>query len=85
LAPRVEEPDYIPCERVAAAQIRSLVEIASVATPAAIFDVVGAAVLPGDHVFDVKSGGGNREVGKAAVFTTPAGPFADKLAKKALS
>jgi hypothetical protein len=82
LAARIEEPDYVPCERVAAAQIRSLVEIASVAAPAAIFKIVGAAVLPGDHVFDVKSGRGRREVGKPAVFTTPASPFAHKLAKE---
>jgi len=54
----------------------------SVAAPAAIFEVVGAAVLPGDYVFDVKCGRGSGEVGKAAVLTPPAGPFADKLAKK---
>jgi hypothetical protein len=82
LAPRVEKPDHVAREWVAAAQIRPLVQMAAVATPAPIVEVVGAAVLPGDYMFDVKRGRRSGEVGKAAVLIPPAGPFADKLTKK---
>jgi hypothetical protein len=50
-------------------------------TPAAVLRVIDAAMLPGDDMFDVKSGclsGGIREM---AVFAPAAGLFADELAK----
>jgi hypothetical protein len=45
LPARMEEPDDIARERVSAAQVRSLLEVAAVATPTAIVGAVTAAVL----------------------------------------
>jgi hypothetical protein len=57
------------------------VEIASVAAPTTIVDSVGAAVLFGEHMLDMKVRRRRSKVGEVTVFTAAAGPIADKLAK----
>src|SRR5262245_60876393 len=55
-------------------------EVASMATPAAVVGTVGAAVMLGDAGFKLECRRRRGEVGKMTILTTTAGPFADKLA-----
>ena len=81
LASGIEETHHVIGQRVAAAQVWSLMEVASVAAPTAVVGIVRAAVLLGEYVFNVEIGPWRGEVGEVAILTPTAGPFADKLAK----
>jgi len=76
----VEEPDDLARQRIAAAEIRSLVKIAAMTAPTEIVDFVGAAVLSGNHVLDVKCGCGRREVRKMTVTRNGRGPAHGQIA-----
>ncbi len=63
--------------RIDPAQIRTLVQITSVACECEVTRLIGASVLPGDNVFDVvwKLA---MFLGNSAVFAIRPGAFADK-------
>ena len=56
-------------------------KVASVTAPTAIAGIVGAAVLFGDDMLQVKRGRGRGEIGKPAILAPAAVPLADELAE----
>ena len=58
VASRMKEPRDLPGLGINSSEVRALVEIALRAGEREIVGIVGAAVLPGDDVFDVKTEAG---------------------------
>jgi hypothetical protein len=53
VAPGVKQNLYIACHRVDSAQVWALVQIAAMASEREIPDIIAAAVLTGDNVFNL--------------------------------
>ena len=68
---------YLARHRVDSTQVRSFVQIAAMASERKIFNIIAAAVLTGDNVFDLMR---RRAMllAKLAVLATISGPLADK-------
>src|SRR4051812_5652854 len=69
-------------QRIDAREVRTLVKIASLATPTSVVCVIGAAVLACHDMFDVNRRGGRCKVWQVAVFTTRAGALTNELTKR---
>jgi hypothetical protein len=50
VATRMKEGLNVARQRIDSTQIRTLVEVTAMACQSKVIDIVGAAVLPGDHV-----------------------------------
>jgi hypothetical protein len=68
---------YLPRHRIDSAQIRTFVKITPMASERKIFDIIAAAVLTGDNVFDLMRCHAML-LAKPAVLATISGPLADK-------
>ena len=84
LISRIEQPHDVIAQRVAPAQVRSLMEVAPMATPAPIALIVRTIVLDRDDVFDVKRARRDGKIGKAAVLAPTVGALANELAERRL-
>src|SRR5947207_2178024 len=76
LTSRMEEQDNLAGERIAGAEVRSLLEIAPMAAPAPIVGGIDAAMLASDDVLDVKTGRGSGGIRQVTVFAPLTGPLA---------
>jgi hypothetical protein len=82
LTTRVEQSDDFLCKRVLAAEIGPFFQIAAMAAPAAIVEIVASTMVPRDNVLHVKCSGAGH-IRKPAVFASAARPLANKLAQRA--
>lgn len=77
VSPGVKQNLYFTRHRVDSTQVRAFVQIAAMASERKIFDIIAAAVLTGDNVFDLMR---HRAMllAKLAVLATIFGPLSDK-------
>jgi hypothetical protein len=80
LASRIEEPDDAPGLRIDPREIRPFVQVAVIAGEGEVIGVVGAAVLPGDDVLDVKRDERDVLLQQPTVFAAPPSPRSNEIA-----
>jgi hypothetical protein len=75
--PGVKQNLYLACHRVDSTEVWAFVQIAAMASEREIFDIIAAAVLTGDNVFDLMR---RRAMllAKLAVLATISCPVSDK-------
>jgi hypothetical protein len=78
VAARVKEGLHTARQGINSAQIRALVEVTAVACERKVINIVGTAMLPGNHVLDVMDELAIVLV-KAAILASLASPFTDEL------
>lgn len=81
LATGIEKANDLARNKISAAQVWSLMEVASVATPAAILQRIAAAMLLGEDMFDVEAGRRSSRVREPAVLAALPAPDAHDIAQ----
>jgi hypothetical protein len=84
LAARIEKANDVSRERVATTEVRALVQITPMATPAPIVRTIGPTMLPGKNVFNMERGRRRGTVREVTVLAPLPSPFTDKSAEGAL-